>query len=147
MELSHPAKVKRVLRGLWLLAILVVVAGSLLPSDSEPIKALDYLPFSDKADHFVAYAALAFLPAIHEKRRFFIAAAIGAVALGVALEYAQLYSGWRDFEVADMVADAIGAGFGLLVGVPLRTTAILRAVFAGHKGLTKTGRSSRTASR
>src|ERR1700738_856266 len=103
----------RVLRVLWLLAILVVVVGSLLPADSGPIKALDPLPLSDKIDHFAAYAALAFLPAIHEKRRFFLAAAIGAVALGVALEYAQLYSGWRDFEVGDMIADAVGGWCGV----------------------------------
>lgn len=118
------------LRGLWLLAILVVVAGSLLPSDSAAIRALDTLPISDKIDHFAAYAALAFLPAIHEKRGFLIAAAIGAVALGVALEYAQLYSGLRDFEVGDMIADAIGVCFGVAVGVPLRsrTAAAMRAV-------------------
>jgi VanZ family protein len=137
---------------LWLLAILVVVVGSLLPSDSGPIKALDALPISDKIDHFAAYAALALLPALHEKRRFLIAAAIGAVALGVALEYAQLYSGVRDFEVGDMIADAVGAGFGLLVGVLLRSTAILRAVFpdrvpdVGYRGSPKERRSSRTAS-
>jgi len=137
---------------LWLLAILVVVVGSLLPSDSGPIKALDALPISDKIDHFAAYAALALLPALHEKRRFLIAAAIGAVALGVALEYAQLYSGVRDFEVGDMIADAVGAGFGLLVGVLLRSTAILRAVFpdrvpdVGYRDSPKERRSSRTAS-
>jgi VanZ family protein len=137
---------------LWLLAILVVVVGSLLPSDSGPIKALDALPISDKIDHFAAYAALALLPALHEKRRFLMAAAIGAVALGVALEYAQLYSGVRDFEVGDMIADAVGAGFGLLVGVLLRSTAILRAVFpdhvpdVGYRDSPKERRSSRTAS-
>jgi VanZ family protein len=137
---------------LWLLAILVVVVGSLLPSDSGPIKALDALPISDKIDHFAAYAALALLPALHEKRRFLMAAAIGAVALGVALEYAQLYSGVRDFEVGDMIADAVGAGFGLLVGVLLRSTAILRAVFpdrvpdVGYRDSPKERRSSGTAS-
>jgi VanZ family protein len=128
--LSHSAKVKHVLRVLWLVAILVVVVGSLLPADSEPIKALETLPISDKIDHFAAYAALAFLPAIHEKRRFLIAAAFGAVALGVALEYVQLFSGVRNFEVGDMIADAIGVGFGLLAGVPLRSrsAAAMRAV-------------------
>ena len=37
--------------------------------------------------------------------------------MGVGLEYAQLYSGWRDFEVGDMLADAAGASCGLLVAI------------------------------
>jgi VanZ family protein len=71
-------------------------------------------------------SVLAFLPTIHERWRLVLAAAIGAVVLGVALEFGQLYSGWRDFEAGDMVADAIGVGLGLLVGVPVRSSEILR---------------------
>jgi hypothetical protein len=48
---------------------------------------------NDKIEHLTAYAFLAFLPRIHERWRF-IAAAMGAVVLGVALEFGQLYSGW-----------------------------------------------------
>jgi VanZ family protein len=68
-----------------------------------------------------AYAILAFLPAIHERKGFVVAAAVGAVALGVALEYGQLFSGWRDFEVGDMIADAVGVAVGLAVGVQMRS--------------------------
>ena len=53
-------------------------------------------------------------------------AALGAVAMGVALEYAQLYSGWRDFEVGDMVADAAGAGCGFLAAISMRSAAFFR---------------------
>jgi VanZ family protein len=95
---------------------LTVIVGSVLPSDSGAMKALDKLEISDKIEHVGAYFVLAFLPAIHERRRFVIAAAIGAVALGIALEYVQLYSGWRDFEVADMVADAAGVCLGAAIG-------------------------------
>jgi VanZ family protein len=82
--------------------------------------ALNRLKINDKVEHFGAYAFLAFLPVIHERYRFVIAAAIGAILLGVALEFAQLYSGWRDFEVGDLVADAVGVVIGLLAGMPIR---------------------------
>jgi VanZ family protein len=105
-----------------------VIVASLLPANSLPMRALDSLKISDKIEHAAAYAFLAFLPAIHERRGFIIAAAIGAAVLGVALEYGQLYSGWRDFEVGDMVADALGVCFGLAVGIPMRSTALMRSV-------------------
>ena len=123
---------KFTLRAVWSIAILFVVVGSLIPGDSFPIKTLERVPVSDKVDHFVAYAILAFLPAIHERWGFVIAAAIGAVVLGVALEFGQLYSGWRDFEIGDMVADAVGVCFGLAVGleIRIRSTKLLRGVVA-----------------
>ena len=46
--------------------------------------------------------------------------AIGAVGLGIGLEYAQLHVG-RDFEIGDMVADGVGTVLGLAAGLPLRT--------------------------
>jgi VanZ family protein len=125
---NHPKQAKIILRTIWSIAILIVIIGSLLPGDSLPIKALDRLHISDKIEHFAAYAVLAFLPTIHERWRFVIAAAIGAVVLGVVLEFGQLYSGWRDFELGDMVADAVGVCFGLAIGVPIRSTEILSHV-------------------
>ena len=131
---AHPPVVRKYLRALWLAAITVVIVGSLLPGTSMPMRALDMLQVSDKLEHFGAYAFLAFLPAIHERKGFIVAAALGAVALGVALEYGQLYSGWRDFEYADMVADAAGVGCGLAAGIPLRATRIVRSVLSIHNG-------------
>jgi len=84
---------------------------------------LDTLSLSDKVEHYAVYAVLMLLPAIHERRGFVIAAAIGALALGVLLEFAQLYTGWRDFEVGDMIADAIGICFGLAMGIAMRPAA------------------------
>ena len=134
MESSRYSKARRLLHILWALAAVVVIVGSLLPSDSPTIKALDALPISDKIDHLAAYAALAFLPAIHEKWRFTFAAALGALALGVALEYVQRYSGVRDFEVGDMVADAAGVCVGLAAGALLRPTRLVRAIRFGKFG-------------
>jgi VanZ family protein len=81
-------------------------------------------------EHVAAYQLLAFLPALHEKQRFATAAAMGAVALGVALEYVQLYSGWRDFEIGDMAADAIGVCLGTAAGFGLGSLRSVRWVLS-----------------
>jgi len=47
---------------------------------------------------------------MHEQRRLIVVARYNAVALGIALEYAQHYSGSRDFEIGDLVADVAGVG-------------------------------------
>jgi VanZ family protein len=94
--------------------------------------------------HFLAYAIIAVLPAIHERPVFSIFAGVAAVALGVALEYGQLYSPGRSFEVADMAADALGVSLGLLVGIPfhariarLATDPGWRRVFGGNSHFTR----------
>ena len=125
-------RTKRLLRALWLVGIFIVVVASLLPADSLPMRALDRLHINDKLEHFAAYAVLAFLPAVHERKWFIVAAAVGAVALGIALEFGQLFSGWRDFEVGDMIADAVGVCFGLASGIPLRSTETARTVLFGE---------------
>lgn len=117
---------KRILRAVWFIAILIVIVGSVLPGNSAPLRFIDRLHISDKIEHLLAYAVLTFLPTIHERRRFGFAAATGAVALGVGLEFAQLYSGWRDFEVRDMLADAIGVVSGAAAAIPLRSVEIVR---------------------
>jgi len=94
------------------------------------MRALDQLHISDKIEHLAAYAVLALLPSLHERRGIIVGAAIGAVALGIALEYGQLYSGWRDFEVGDMVADAAGVCVGLALGIAMRSTGVVRSVLS-----------------
>jgi VanZ family protein len=91
------------------------------------MRALAELHISDKLEHVGAYALLAFLPAIHERRRFIVAAAIGTVLLGIALEFGQLFTGWRHFEGGDMVADAVGVCFGVAAGIPIRSSGMIRS--------------------
>jgi VanZ family protein len=112
---------KRLLRAVWLAAILAVIVGSLLPSKAAPIQMLERLPLSDKVEHVAMYALLAFLPAIHERRTVAIKVALGAIALGVGLEFAQFLTGWRDFEIGDMIANAVGVCVGLASGAAVRT--------------------------
>jgi VanZ family protein len=114
------ARRRDLLRSLWFLAIFVVVVASLLPADSLAVRTLDRLPITDKTEHTAMYALLAFLPALYERRGMVVATAVGLVALGVGLEFAQLASGWRKFETADMLADALGVGIGLAAGVAVR---------------------------
>ncbi len=117
MKLSNSAR--NLLRLAWLAAFAMVVAGSLLPESSGPIQALEQVPVSDKLEHMAGYAALAFLPALHEGRRRLVWMAIFAVAVGILIEFIQPSFG-RDFEIGDMVADAGGVAAGLLLAGLLR---------------------------
>ena len=56
----------------------------------------------------ISYTVLAFLPALYERWLFIVIAAVGAVLLGIGLEYAQLFLGRRHFEIGDMIADTGG---------------------------------------
>jgi VanZ family protein len=72
---------------------------------------------SDKLEHFVAYGAMSFwFGLLYVQRRWQLGFALGFVLMGVAVEYLQGMTDYRDFEVGDMVADALGAflGFALL---------------------------------
>ena len=49
---------------------------------------------------------------LYLERRVRLGYALGFAALGVALEFVQGWLGYRDFEIADMVADAVGVTLG-----------------------------------
>jgi VanZ family protein len=120
-----PAFLRPFLRAAWVPAIIGVIVGSLLPPGSAPLRMLGLLPLNDKAIHALAYAILAFLPIIHERREFAIAAALGVMALGIGIEFIQPYWG-RNYEVGDMVADGLGIFIGALAAIPLRFTTWMR---------------------
>src|SRR3979490_1234534 len=105
---------------IWGGCVLAVIIGSLLPGNSIPIQALERLHINDKVQHALAYAVLALLPVLHEQRRNSVALLLLiAVAMGVLLEFGQLYSPGRSFDTHGMLADVagiiIGAGAGLLL--------------------------------
>jgi VanZ family protein len=101
------------IRALWVAGMGLVVVGSLLPANSAAIRSLSLLGLSDRVEHFAGYAALAFLPMLHERRGFVAWAAAGLVLLGVGLEFGQLESPGRSFEAGDITADALGVCAGL----------------------------------
>jgi VanZ family protein len=110
----------RLFRAAWLITVLAVIAGELLPGGSLPLRELAFLHISDKVEHFAAYAVLAFLPALHESPRTVVLAAVAGVVLGVLLEFGQRLTATRCFETADMAANALGVCAGVALALPLR---------------------------
>jgi glycopeptide antibiotics resistance protein len=67
----------------------------------------------DKVAHLIAYGSMTFWFALLFKGRIRqFAIAIAFAAMGVAIEYLQGMTGYRTFDVADMIANGIGAALG-----------------------------------
>jgi len=64
----------------------------------------------DKLGHLLAYGLLMFWFAQLYLTRVFYAA--GFIAMGIALEFAQGWLGYRAFELVDMAANALGVAAG-----------------------------------
>ncbi len=98
-------------------AVAVVVCLSLMPSP--PDSGIDG---GDKLGHFLAYAGLAWWFGQFYSHRTRAAYALGFVAMGIALEFAQGALGYRSLELADMAANTLGAaaGWAGAVARPLR---------------------------
>ncbi len=91
----------------WGLAAAIVWL-SLTPSPPK----LDF-ESGDKLGHVAAYGALMFwFCQIHMGGRARLAHALGFVAMGVAIEFAQRATGYRSYEELDMLADAAGVAAG-----------------------------------
>ncbi len=70
-------------------------------------------PQSDKVGHFGVYGLLmAWFCLLYPRTPTRALYALGFIGLGIGLEYVQRMTGYRDFEVLDMVADAIGVLLG-----------------------------------
>ena len=74
----------------------------------------------DKLGHFAAYGllmAIFCLAYVSPRTRSLYAA--GFILMGIALEFLQGMTGYRTFDVMDMLANAIGVGIGWAAGVVL----------------------------
>lgn len=94
--------------------LLFLVYRSLVPGP-----ALQPPTHGDKLLHFSAYAVLMswfsnICPALNHRIRL----ALGLLTLGIALEFAQRWTGYRTFDVADMTANAAGVAAGWLSAPP-----------------------------
>ncbi|TCO81377.1 hypothetical protein EV699_1087 [Plasticicumulans lactativorans] len=89
--------------------VVVLVVLTLMPDPPEPPSFLAW----DKAQHGLAYAGLAWWFRQAFTRRWVWP--LFLVALGVALEFLQGWSGWRTFDTADMLANACGVLAGLVL--------------------------------
>ena len=108
----------RLLYPLWLLSILLVSIGELLPAASPVMCAVGRLPVSSKVLHFSAYIWLAFLALLAIKRRSLaVPAALAMILLGVILEFGQKLVPGRNFEVRDMFINGFGVLTGMAIGI------------------------------
>ncbi|MEO8673167.1 MAG: VanZ family protein [Tahibacter sp.] len=104
-------------RGLGRTLVVSFVVVALLPMPS----GIGAVPLGDKIGHFLAFAGLVLwyaqiYPALIDRCR----CVLGAVALGALIELLQMSVPYRSAEALDLVADALGAGTGLLIaGTPL----------------------------
>ena len=103
------------LAGGWLYAAAIVFL-SLTPKPPDP-----GFEHGDKLGHLFAYGLLMFwFCFLYRTRHARLAYAIGWIALGVALEFAQGATSYRSFEVADMAANSLGVLLGWGISATLR---------------------------
>jgi len=93
--------------------------------------------FSDKYEHIAAYAVLMlWFCQIYLSTAQRGCIALLLVALGVTLEFLQRATGYREFEVADMVAGAAGICLGWLLAPPRLPNwlALAQSLFSQRRG-------------
>jgi VanZ family protein len=110
MMIEAPVRFLRLRLGIGFLLIASVVYLSLTP---HPIEVPGEQ--GDKYGHIVAYSTLMiWFAAIYRAHGQRVALAIAFVLLGVVLECLQRLTGYRTFDVADMVADAFGVWLAMI---------------------------------
>jgi VanZ family protein len=106
----------------WLLVATVVYLS--LAADMPAVPGED----SDKYGHLIAYGVMMYwFTQIYGRLRARIVIAAGLIALGIVLEFLQGYSGYRSFEYADMIANAVGVFLGWIAAPP-RTPNVLSSI-------------------
>jgi VanZ family protein len=99
-------------QGLWWLGIVVLIYVCLMP---HPPQVSD-MPDSDKVEHFLAYLLLAAgAVQVYAGWRAWTWAALGLLALGVGIEFAQgAWTTTRSADPMDALADALGVAAGMV---------------------------------
>ena len=70
---------------------------------------------SDKVLHFAAYAILGVAAALAQRRPRVVLTTVLLTVFGLLIEILQARTGYRDFELRDLLADGLGAAFGVLL--------------------------------
>lgn len=83
-----------------------------------PLNAAPAFPSSDKVGHIVAYLLLTlwFVQIVPDGRSRLLCGGL-LIGLGLLLEWAQGLTAYRYTEAADALANALGVGLGLAVGI------------------------------
>jgi len=99
------------LAGGWLLIGLIVYL-SLTPYPPEPLS----FPNADKLEHGIAYGSLAlWFCQVYLSTSSRMIALVALIGMGIGLEFVQGWTGYRFFDVWDMVANSIGVMLGFLL--------------------------------
>lgn len=94
------------------------------------------LPFADKGEHLLAYSLMmAWFGCLAREGKLRLKLALGFTALGAALEVLQGLGGVRQMELADALANAMGAGLGWWItqGEPGRLLERLEKALPGKR--------------
>jgi VanZ family protein len=110
-------KAYRMVLYLWAGALLMLVAGSLMPHAGPPDTGF----WLDKILHIGVYGYLACCPVIlFRNRKTALFLAVAMAPLGLGLEIGQMQIGGRDFSAADLLANNTGVVIGLVAGMICR---------------------------
>jgi VanZ family protein len=128
LKMELPSRLAPVagIRRAWLILGWALVALIIYLSLT-PVPIQVSMELGDKYEHLLAYAVLMFWFAnLYERTAPRVKLAIGFVAMGIALEFVQRWTGYRSFEVADMAAGAAGVAAGWIVAPPRVPSCVAR---------------------
>lgn len=118
---THKGRLEQILdcRPLWQLALFIsVIAILYLATTSQPYP-LPSSPY-DKINHLIAFTELTILARLGWPRMPGIWLVAGLCLYGLAIELVQSQLPYREFSMADLIADAAGIAIGLLPWPGLR---------------------------
>jgi VanZ family protein len=105
-----PLRRPRLWLGLWIAAIAALIVVCLIPLDSLPPLPEN----SDKVEHLLGYFLLAAAAVqLFGSCRSLSLAAMGLIALGIGIEFAQGYTAYRSSDPADALANTLGVLLGM----------------------------------
>lgn len=114
----------------WLSTMAVVVL-SLLPVAYLPPQSFDIW---DKTQHAAGFLVLAVLGLAAYPATPVLRVCLGLLLLGGAIEFAQSATGWRQGDLLDLLADAVGIVLGGVLGWPLRRLLAAASRHVRHQG-------------
>lgn len=103
-----------------ILTIIIITLSLIRPDDITDIP-LTLFPFSDKVAHFLMYAGLTFFLLVEGQKKLklnfnkLLLLLVYPLILGISLEFFQLLTPYRSFDILDMIFNGMGLLFGLAV--------------------------------
>lgn len=105
---------------LWQLLGWLIVAAIVVLSLTPQAPQIGNFQMSDKLGHILAYAiGMGWFATLYSSTKQRVAYALFFVGLGIALEFVQGLTAYRQLEAFDMLADAAGVMLGYWIRQPL----------------------------